>query len=329
MGSDTNIVRNLQVARIGSIYRFSDSVSQPFQAWLCKSIISWANLSWYCVNLYTVIITPILPNHKSPLTYRNTLKSLVVNCQSIYPKKEHFINLLHTNHPDLVFGCESWLSPTVHNAEIFPPDYTIYRHDREDGYGGVFLACHNTLTSHEIPYNGPEEIIACKIELTNGQSTIACCVYRPPNRSLDYLESVCRSLENIILSFPNDIIWIAGDFNLPDIDWNISCIAGSNYPLKINELSLDFTNTFGFSQLVNFPTRYNNILDIFLTNRPSLTNYCNSIPGISDHEAILTESNISVILHKPPSRKIFLWNRADPELVRIFFNRFSNQFLNT
>ena len=80
---------------------------------------------------------------------------------------------------------------------------------------------------------------------------------------------------------------------------------------------------------MNFPTRYNNILDIFLTNHPSLTNYCNSIPGISDHEAILTESNISVILHKPPSRKIFLWNRADPELVRIFFNRFSNQFLNT
>ena len=69
-----------------------------------------------------------------------------------------------------------------------------------------------------------------------------------------------KSLENIILSFPNDIIWIAGDFNLPDIDWNISCIAGSNYPLKINELFLDFTNTFGFSQLVNFPTRYNNIL---------------------------------------------------------------------
>ena len=29
------------------------------------------------------------------------------------------------------------------------------------------------------------------------------------------------------------------------------------------------------------------------------------------------------------SRKIFLWNRADPELVKIFFNRFSNQFLNT
>ena len=75
--------------------------------------------------------------------------------------------------------------------------YTIYRHDREDGYGGVFLACRNTLISHEFPHNGPEGTIACKIESTNGQSIFACCVYRPPNRSLDYTESICRSLENI------------------------------------------------------------------------------------------------------------------------------------
>ena len=123
----------------------------------------------------------------------------------------------------------------MHNTEIFISDYTVYRHDREDGYGGVFLACHSSLISHEISCNNTQEIIACKIELTNSQSLIACCVYRPPNRSSDYLESVCRSLENIIIPFSNDIIWIAGDLNIPDIDWNNSCVAGNNYPLKLNE----------------------------------------------------------------------------------------------
>ena len=34
-------------------------------------------------------------------------------------------------------------------------------------HGGVFLACRNTLISHEIPHNGPEEIVACKIEFSN------------------------------------------------------------------------------------------------------------------------------------------------------------------
>ena len=70
-----------------------------------------------------VITTVSLPNHNSPFSHHNTLKSLIINCQSIHPKKEHFINLLSTNHPDLVFGCESCLTPIIHNAELFPPHY--------------------------------------------------------------------------------------------------------------------------------------------------------------------------------------------------------------
>ena len=51
-----------------------------------------------------VITTVSLPNHNSPFSHHNTLKSLIINCQSIHPKKEHFINLLGTNHPDLVLA---------------------------------------------------------------------------------------------------------------------------------------------------------------------------------------------------------------------------------
>ena len=174
----------------------------------------------------------------------------------------------------------------------------IYRRDREDGYGGVFIACHNTIVSHKIPYSGAQEVIACKIKLSNTQSLIACCVYRPPNRSVDYIEAICSTLESIILSFPNDIIWIAGDFNLPDINWTDSNIIGTNYPLSINSTFLDLVNTFGLTQIVDFPTRISNTLDIFLTNRPSLIDYCTPIAGISDHEAVLTESNISIFLQK-------------------------------
>jgi len=43
---------------------------------------------------------------------------LTINCQSIYPKTDIFVVILNQNQPDLVFGCESWLSPAVHNAEI-------------------------------------------------------------------------------------------------------------------------------------------------------------------------------------------------------------------
>ena len=120
----------------------------------------------------------------------------------------------------MIFGCESWLSPTILSSEIFPPGYNIFRHDREDGYGGVFIACHNTLICHEVSYSGNHDIVACKLKLLNNNSLLVCCVYRPPNRSTDQLEHICKSLEKIILSTPHDGIWITGDLNLPDINWN-------------------------------------------------------------------------------------------------------------
>ena len=138
---------------------------------------------------------------------------------------------------------------------------------------------------------------------------------------------MCSTLESIILSSPNDIIWIAGDFNLPDINWTDSNIIGSNYPLSVNSTFLDFVNTFGLTQTVDFQTRLSNTLDIFLTNRPSLIN--TPIAGISDHEAVLTESNISIFVQKQPRRKIYLWNRADSSLIRNFFYDFSNEYLHS
>ena len=40
----------------------------------------------------------------------------------------------------------------------------------------------------------------------------------------------------------------------------------------------------GLEQIVEFPTRNNNTLDIVLTNRPSLVNRCEGAPGLSDHD---------------------------------------------
>jgi len=52
---------------------------------------------------------------------------------------------------------------------------------------------------------------------------------------------------------------------------------------------------------VEYPTRGLNILDIFLTNRPSLIISCKTIDGISDHEAVLVKSDTIVHLTDPPA----------------------------
>ena len=86
-------------------------------------------------------------------------------------------------------------------------------------------------------------------------------------------------------------MWIAGDVNLPDIKWSSHCVSGHNYSLNLNNTFLNFLDNNGLTQTVGSPTRGVNILDIFLTNRPSLTISCKRIDGISDHEAVLVKSD--------------------------------------
>ena len=91
------------------------------------------------------------------------LSALVLNCQSIVPKKESFINLLDVYHPDVVIGCESWLKPYVVSSEVFPSGYKIYRKDHVDGYSSVFITCGDILTSSELTFtNSSSELVACK-----------------------------------------------------------------------------------------------------------------------------------------------------------------------
>ena len=196
----------------------------------------------------------------------------------------------------------------MHNAESFPSNFNMYRHDRCDGYGGILIAVHKSLTLHEVLYSGIHDIVACRLKLSNNVALLAVCVYRPPNCSIDQFTNLCSSLESVIPQYPNDAIWLAGDFNL---DWNNNTISDNNYPLPMNESFLDFSNKFGLSQIVTLPTRGNNILDIFLTNRPSAITYCNIYPCISDHHSVIINSSVSIPPHQPCRRKIHLWNRAN------------------
>ena len=42
------------------------------------------------------------------------------------------------------------------------------------------------------------------------------------------------------MSNPNEVIWLAGDLNFPNIDWNLYCTNALNYPLQLCE---KFINT--------------------------------------------------------------------------------------
>ena len=71
-------------------------------------------------------------------------------------------------------------------------------------------------------------------------------------------------------------------------------------------------------------------LELFaITNRPSLTSQCRTIPGLGDHHAISIHSSAQAHRAKPTRRKIHLWRRADIDTLKQDARSFTASFIQT
>jgi len=238
-----------------------------------------------------------------------------------------FWELLDNYSPDAVVACETWLDPSIKDNEIITTKYKLYRCDRSDGYGGVFIAVNNDINCQPLQLCDSCELYAVKLFLPNNHSLIIIGAYRPPNRDIVYAENLCNTIYNIVLKHPNSIICCLGDFNLPDIDWNTDSICSHRYPLAINQLMLKTFADCSFNQMVDSPTRDQNILDIFLTNRPNLIHQCSVEPGICDHDMIYVSVSCKVMKSLRTDRKLYLWNRANFDEIRLKFSTLISSFI--
>jgi hypothetical protein len=68
--------------------------------------------------------------------------------------------------------------------------------------------------------------------------------------------------------------------------------------------------------MVTDPTRERNILDLFIVNNITLIKKVQVLPGISDHEAVLVEGDITPIINKQPKRQVPLYKKADWEQLK-------------
>jgi hypothetical protein len=73
---------------------------------------------------------------------------------------------LRLKSPPIQTVCETWLKPEKHNSEIMPPNYTIYRNDRNDGYGGVLIGFRSDIISTEYVNSKNIELVAVKVQLS-------------------------------------------------------------------------------------------------------------------------------------------------------------------
>ena len=256
------------------------------------------------------------------------LTLLAINFQSVMSKKDELGVLIECQMPDIIVGTEIFIKNKIKDSEFMPSHFEVHRNDRSDGYGGVFIAISKDISSKRItPEYAHLEYVACQINLINQPPLIINAAYRPPYNRSDYFHSLCREIEKTISEHPNSVCWTVGDLNLPDIDWVNLDVVGGRYLKEINECAISLVNNTFQEQQVKDPTRLNNILDIFLSNRPSLTSKCSLLPGLSDHDVISVKATLSAKFIKKPKRNFWDWKNRDDQLLHRQAGYFCAAFL--
>ncbi|XP_030834551.1 uncharacterized protein LOC115921326 [Strongylocentrotus purpuratus] len=284
-------------------------------------------------NTTTGVFISISPTYKKrSLSCEKEDKILTVNFQSARNKREEIHNPIDSSDPDIILGTETWLNSNIHIAKLFPPSYELIRNDRSDGYGGVLIALKKEIIFERLP-STPDanvEAIFIKISLPKKNFLIVGALYRPPSSTPKYMEDLCQSVESLHSHDRNAVIWLGGDLNLPDIDWETQSSSGNQYPMSIKQRFLEMLQNCDLQQMVSFPIRLTNCLDLFLSNRPTLLSKCAALPGISDHDIVLIESSVVSSRNRSVKRKILLWKHANMKDFRedclAFQQAFTEQF---
>ncbi len=258
-----------------------------------------------------------------------SLRAIVVNFQSIKNKAPEVQVLVDNTDPDIIIGTETWLHAGVHSSEVIPRNYSTYRNDRtSDSHGGVLIAVKDNLICTPVFSSTTSELVCVKIETSKNKSLLISSLYRAPNKTdiLDNKQTI-EEITTLRSNNPNSQFWIGGDLNLPDINWPSQTVEGCQYPKEMSRQYLDLTSSCSLEQIVNTPTRGNNILDVFMTSHPSLISKCKTMPGIGDHDVIIIDSKTSAHRQKPPRRTIHLWNKANLPALHEEASSFASTFL--
>ncbi len=234
----------------------------------------------------------------SDLNFRDiSVPIVLLNTQSVKNKKNQLEQLLigFSTLPILMVT-ETWLK-TLDSNMYFPcaNNYTIYRSDREGGHGGVAILIPGTIPSaalHKSIQCKDFETVWCRLVLDKNNIDLGV-IYRPPRPPSPNMPK--KLIDHLSFAFDsgNPTI-IGGDFNYSGIDWFNNVSSRQNGQ---NEF-LEFFNDSGFSQLVNFPTRNQNTLDLLFTNEDNLIQGTEIGPKISDHETVVAKLSIQSLVSK-------------------------------
>ncbi len=208
------------------------------------------------------------------------------NARSICNKLNELSLLLTSGEVDVVGITETWLSSDFPDALLSGSgNFQVFRSDRSCGMhgGGVCLLVSNRLRAICVP-GCPAEVIAVDVALAEICYRIVC-VYRAPSLGLEDLTLLTGTMESLLsVQWP---VFIMGDLNLPEIQWN-QLMRPSD---TVSATFLDFCLQQALEQIVLYPTRGSNILDIILCSDTTPVLRCSVADPFanSDHATVCFE----------------------------------------
>ena len=250
---------------------------------------------------------------------------LIFNSRSILNKLTHLSSLLTSNMYDFIFISETWLKPCYNDSFIVDAsNYHIVRSDRLEHRGGGVAVIYKNSFSYKIDVVNIEsydiigfELLAFDYYYSTYKHARFICLYLPPSnaKDIEIMKTLIKTLKKLTT---HDEVYILGDFNLSNITWT-PCLTGEgDCALQF----LTFLADRNLTQLISSPTRYRNVLDLFISSTPHKvlnTKVIEPFTITCDHNMIEVSLKMSCPqkINKTPKRNFY---KGNYNLVRNFLS---------
>ena len=228
---------------------------------------------------------------------RDRLTCFYTNARSIVNKFQQLETYVHDLNPDIIGITESWTSSHIFDSELKIDGYDLFRQDRpidRDG-GGVLLYVRSTL--HAVQFNlsakFPEQVW-CYVLDTKGHGCYIGVCYRSPTVNI-YGSGNHVLLQDIVneLGATHKHFVMMGDCNYRYQSWppDFDQPAISTEAVQFCQCMEDNF----FTQPVDFCTRNDAILDLVITDEPSMVHNMTDLGPFlgSDHNALCWQLEIN------------------------------------
>ena len=244
------------------------------------------------------------------------LKVLSLNARGLTNKYPLLQNLLEEEQPDIIAITETFLDKSIDENEFTPQGFKAFRKDRvtahyrdgtyvDQNRGGVLLLIKEDLNPDEHPASSVKaELLWVSIEIDSKNQWLIGVCYRPEVDEDFMLEKINSSINAI----DNQNVLLLGDFNFRNINWE-----NETFTRPIEQSFIDTINDNQLQQIIDIPTRGENILDLaFVGDASAVQDYYTLPPlGNSDHKIVAVELKCLIPRVTRAPRKVYLYSKGN------------------